>query len=109
MPLEEGPKGYRMFKEKEDERFDEARQRRRLVSRLDTLTVREREVLTLLVEGLSSRVIARELGASAKTIDVHRARIKAKSEAESLAALVRDILVLKVPLTPQGEGDQRPD
>ena len=53
--------------------------------------------------------IARQLGASAKTIDVHRARIKAKSEAESLAALVRDVLVLKVPLTPQGEGDQRPD
>jgi RNA polymerase sigma factor (sigma-70 family) len=91
------------------ERFEEARSRRRLVERLDTLTAREREVLTLLVDGLSSRVIARQLGASAKTIDVHRARIKAKTEAESLAALVRDVLVLKVPLAPLGEGDQRPD
>jgi FixJ family two-component response regulator len=91
------------------ERFDEARQRGRLMDKLQTLTAREREVLTLLVEGLSSRVIARQLGASAKTIDVHRARIKAKTEAESLAALVRDVLVLRVPLAPQGEGDQRPD
>jgi FixJ family two-component response regulator len=78
------------------ERFAESRERRMLAARLDTLTARERQVLALVVRGLPSQAIARELGASAKTIDVHRARIKAKSEAESLGVLVRDILVLGV-------------
>ncbi|MDH2414364.1 response regulator [Nocardioides sp. CER19] len=76
------------------ERFAESVQRRELAGRLDTLTAREREVLALVIRGLSSRAIARELGASAKTVDVHRARIKAKTEAETLGVLVRDILVL---------------
>jgi FixJ family two-component response regulator len=75
-------------------RFASSRQRRELADRLATLTAREREVLTLVIRGLSSRAIARELGASAKTIDVHRARIKSKTEAETLGVLVRDILVL---------------
>jgi len=78
------------------ERFAESRERRLLAARLDTLTARERQVLALVVRGLPSQAIARELGASAKTIDVHRARIKAKTEAESLGVLVRDILVLGV-------------
>lgn len=64
--------------------------------RLDTLTQREREVLRLVVDGLPSQHIARKLGASVKTVDVHRARIKAKTEAESLGALVRDILLHQV-------------
>ncbi len=58
--------------------------------------VREREVLSLVIRGMSSRAIARELGTSDKTIDVHRARIKAKTEVETLGALVRDILVFEI-------------
>ena len=81
-------------------RFGESRQRRELAERLGTLTAREREVLALVIRGLSSRAIARELGASAKTIDVHRARIKSKTEAETLAVLVRDILVMGVEIGP---------
>jgi FixJ family two-component response regulator len=83
-------------------RFGESRQRRALTDRLATLTAREREVLALVIRGLSSRAIARELGASAKTIDVHRARIKAKTEAETLGVLVRDILVMGVEIGPAG-------
>ncbi|MGC7098185.1 response regulator transcription factor [Amycolatopsis lurida] len=74
-------------------RFAEHADRRAVQERLRTLTPREREVLRLVIEGLPSQVIARRLGASIKTIDVHRARIKAKTEAESLGALVRDILL----------------
>ncbi|MDQ0963411.1 two-component system response regulator FixJ [Streptomyces sp. B4I13] len=70
-----------------------ARHRRRQeIPRLETLTPREREVLRLVISGLSSQVIARRPGTSVKTVDVHRARIKSKSESESLATLVRDVL-----------------
>ena len=72
--------------------FAEARDRREVTKRLESLTPRELEVLRLVLDGKSSQLIARELGASVKTIDVHRARIKAKTEAESLGALVRDVL-----------------
>lgn len=60
--------------------------------RIAELTPRERDVLRLVVEGQPSRAIARTLGTSVKTIDVHRARIKTKTDAESLGTLVRDIL-----------------
>lgn len=75
--------------------FDEARRRVAVRERLDALTPREREVLRLVITGLPSQLIARELGTSVKTVDVHRARIKAKTEAESLGTLVRDILECK--------------
>ena len=60
--------------------------------RVASLTPREREVLRLVVDGRSSQLIARDLGTSVKTVDVHRARIKAKTESESLGTLVRDLL-----------------
>ncbi|MGI6874799.1 LuxR C-terminal-related transcriptional regulator [Amycolatopsis sp. 3B14] len=65
-------------------------------ARLAQLTQREREVLRLVVEGVSSQMAANRLGTSVKTIDVHRARIKAKTGAESLGALVHDILTHRV-------------
>lgn len=77
-------------------RFAEHAHRQEVLRRLDTLTRREREVLRLVIDGLPSQVIARTLGTSVKTIDVHRARIKAKTDADSLGALVRDILVHRI-------------
>lgn len=74
------------------EAFAFDRRKRSVVARLVTLTNREREVLRLVVEGLSSQQIAHRLGTSVKTIDVHRARIKSKSKAESIGTLVHDIL-----------------
>ncbi|MFY2791646.1 response regulator transcription factor [Rhodococcus sp. KRD162] len=76
--------------------FSEREERARVHRRLDTLTPREREVLRLVVEGMASQQIARRLGTSVKTVDVHRARIKAKTEAESLGTLVRDVLAWRV-------------
>ncbi|MFD5824193.1 response regulator transcription factor [Lentzea sp. NPDC060358] len=73
-------------------RFAEHARRRAVGERLEALTQREREVLQLVVDGLPSQVIAHRLGTSVKTVDVHRARIKSKTGADSLGTLVRDIL-----------------
>ncbi|GAA4091269.1 response regulator transcription factor [Nocardioides kongjuensis] len=80
------------------ELFAERALRCEVEDRLDQLTPREREVLRLVVDGLSSQMIARRLGASVKTVDVHRARIKAKTDAESLGTLVSEVLRTGVPI-----------
>jgi FixJ family two-component response regulator len=63
--------------------------RLQLRRRMETLTPRELEVFELVVRGLLNKQIAAELGASEKTIKVHRARVMQKMEADSLADLVR--------------------
>ena len=57
--------------------------------RCATLTSRELEVMQYIVQGLSSRAIAEQLGVSNRTIEVHRARVMAKMGADSLPDLVR--------------------
>jgi two-component system response regulator FixJ len=69
--------------------------------RLATLTPREREVFDLLVTGLSTKAIANELGASPRTIEVHRARVFEKLEARSLPDLVRLMLAAEPRDTPR--------
>lgn len=56
---------------------------------LGVLTPRERVVLEKLAEGKASKVIAKELDISYKTVEVHRAHIREKLGASSLAELVR--------------------
>lgn len=62
---------------------------RHAASRLESLTEREREVLDLLVEGHTHKVIARKLGISDRTVATHREHIMTKTGAESLPELVR--------------------
>jgi RNA polymerase sigma factor (sigma-70 family) len=57
--------------------------------RIELLTAREREVFELVVSGMLNKQIAAELGASEKTIKVHRGRVMQKMQADSLADLVR--------------------
>lgn len=57
--------------------------------RVDTLTVREREVLSRLLQGSPNKTIACELGVSTRTVESHRATIMSKMNASSLAELVR--------------------
>jgi FixJ family two-component response regulator len=57
--------------------------------RFATLTPREREVMALVITGLLNKEMASALGTSEKTIKAHRARLKAKMQALSLADLVR--------------------
>ena len=60
---------------------------RKLTNRLNLLTPREREVMILIVKGLSNKEVAKHLDISNRTIDVHRAKIMYKMEAEDLAEL----------------------
>lgn len=53
------------------------------------LSEREREVLGLIVEGLTNKEIGRALTLSPRTVETHRANLFAKLEAESLAQLIR--------------------
>jgi len=55
----------------------------------DLLTPREREVLQLIAEGNTNRVIARQLGLSAKTVEAHRTRIMTKLGVHNTAGLTR--------------------
>jgi len=57
--------------------------------RVEKLTPREREVMSLVVRGLLNKQIAFELGTVEKTVKVHRARVMEKMQVESLAELVR--------------------
>ncbi len=59
------------------------------LERFDKLTPREREVLPLLIRGLSNRQIAEQLSLSPKTVEVHRNRIIRKTGAENPARLIR--------------------
>jgi len=61
----------------------------RLQKRFATLTPREREVLSLLVEGGANKSIAADLGLSSRTVEIHRANIMGKLGAKSVAELVR--------------------
>lgn len=68
---------------------DRSMQRVQLSARFANLTPREREVLDLVVEGISNKAIANSLGLSAKTVEVHRAKVMEKMHARSVADLVK--------------------
>jgi len=53
------------------------------------LSEREREVLGLIVAGLTNKEIGRALDVSPRTVETHRANLFAKLDAESLAQLIR--------------------
>ncbi len=57
--------------------------------RFESLTPRETEVLNLVVAGLLNKQIADRLGTSELTIKTHRAHVMEKTQADSLASLVR--------------------
>ena len=69
-------------------------QRELLRARHESLTPREREVLTLVTQGKPNKVMAGDLGVSQRTVEIHRARVMEKMGANSLAQLVRMMLEL---------------
>ncbi|MDP1568199.1 MAG: response regulator [Polaromonas sp.] len=58
------------------------------------LSAREREVLGLIVAGLTNKEIGRALDVSPRTVESHRANLFAKLEADSLAQLIRQYATL---------------
>ena len=60
-----------------------------LYDRYDSLTPREREVMTLVVAGLLNKQIAGELGTSETTVKNHRHQLMEKMGADSVAELVK--------------------
>ena len=59
------------------------------LARIDSLTARERQVLDGLVAGKANKVIARDLDISPRTVEIYRANVMLKMQADSLSALVR--------------------
>ena len=67
-------------------------ERRELSARMDSLSARERDVLQGLVKGKANKVIAFDLGISPRTVEVYRANVMTKMQANSLSELVRMVL-----------------
>jgi FixJ family two-component response regulator len=69
-------------------RLDEL-ETRELQERFATLTVREREVMRLVVTGMLNKEIASKLGTTEKTVKAHRGQVVHKMQARSVPDLVR--------------------
>jgi len=74
------------------------------VARLAALSRREREVLDLLMVGKPNKAIARDLGLSPRTVEIHRARLLTRLEVGSLAEAVR--LAVQADLGPPRDGER---
>jgi len=72
-----------------DRAYEERLERATLQARVASLTPREREVFELVARGEPNKVIARHLGISFRTVELHRAHIIEKLQARSLSDLIR--------------------
>lgn len=66
-----------------------------IADRFKRLTPREAEVLALIAEGMTNKEAARTLGTSYRTVEIQRAHIMERLQAESLADLMRMYLAVK--------------
>ena len=75
--------------------FDAAA-RVRVQRRMESLTARERQVLDLIMEGASNKVIAAKLAISPRTVEIYRANVMSKMRADSLSELIRTTITAGV-------------
>lgn len=72
-----------------EERYGQLRANAEYESRYAKLTSREREIIALLIDGSQNKEIARELNISRRTVEAHRANIKAKLGIRSISEIVK--------------------
>ena len=77
----------------------QADKHRQILESLTTLTPREKDVMLLVVAGQPNKIIAEHLGIALQTVKIHRGRVMAKLQVESIVDLVR--LVEKAGLGPK--------
>jgi len=76
-----------------DDEIRELRARRvAIAGRLAALTERESDVLRRIIEGKQNKIIAGELDISVKTVELHRSKVMAKMDVDSVAELVQLML-----------------
>ena len=75
--------------EDHDELVDAGAKRDRVLRRIDSLTSRERQVLDMIIQGASNKVIAGNLDISPRTVEIYRANVMSKMRADSLSDLIR--------------------
>jgi two-component system response regulator FixJ len=69
--------------------------RETLAARMAQLTAREREVMELVVAGLTNKAIAHRLQIALRTVEIHRAHVMEKTGARNLSELVRMVIRLQ--------------
>ncbi|HYA59185.1 MAG TPA: sigma-70 family RNA polymerase sigma factor [Burkholderiaceae bacterium] len=74
---------------KDEQRWETTQQSQRLHERMSRLTAREREVMRHVVAGRHNREIAAEMGISARTVEVYKARLMDKLDVRRIADLIR--------------------
>jgi FixJ family two-component response regulator len=67
-----------------------------LQERFSSLTARETDVMLNIVNGLSNKQVANTLNISPRTVEIHRARVMEKMNADSVASLVRMASTLRI-------------
>ena len=73
----------------------EAQHEAEVLSFYATLSKREKQVMGLVVEGMANKVIAETLDISPKTVEVHRARVMSKMNAQNLPELVNQAQIIQ--------------
>lgn len=62
----------------------------------ENLSPREKQVMLAVSQGLSTKLIATQLGIAAKTVEHHRGRVMTKMKVDSVAELVRAVVELNL-------------
>lgn len=72
--------------------LDSVLEKKDILRQIDQLTQREKQVLTLIIEGRQNKDIAQELKISVKTVEVHRGNLMQKMQSSGVVQLVRKYL-----------------
>jgi FixJ family two-component response regulator len=80
--------------------YTQALAKQALCNRLNGLTSREKEIMGMVVAGLANKEIARHLGISHRTVEIHRAKVMDKTGATNILELVRFYETSRLPTNP---------